>query len=86
MCSIRKFFLFIVLAGTSLAAQTSHHFQGVVKDGEDAAVTGAHVTASYLQKKIETSTDEQGRFQFEIPADTVFVRIDGSFIVPIERG
>ncbi len=61
---MKKLFLLIfVLAGFSAFAQQSFSFEGLVIDGENKPLIGAHVFIDYLN--IGTITNEEGMFKFD---------------------
>jgi TonB-dependent receptor-like protein/carboxypeptidase family protein len=74
------------LAGAlSVQAQGMRPVSGVVVTSKDEAVYGVSVIAASSRGEQRTVTDDEGRFQLDVPAEDVTLRFEGQNIRPEER-
>lgn len=70
-----------------LRAQTGpgHVVAGVVVTSKNESVPGVTVLARFVSGEMKAETDSDGRFRLEIPPGPVTLRVEGKYVVPLER-
>jgi outer membrane receptor protein involved in Fe transport len=82
---IRALALALVLCFDSLAFQTQHRIEGTVIDKTGAAVIGAEVTCASGSFTAKQKTDAEGRFAFDVPAQSGKLTVRAEGFVPLTR-
>lgn len=62
-------------------AQTRHRFSGIVVDRTQSPVAGASIKVQASTGMIETTTDQDGKFDLQVPDESLVVQIEGKNLV-----
>lgn len=66
-------------------AQPQHRISGMVVDRTQAPVAGASVKAQTSTGVIETTTDQEGKFELQVPDESIVIQVEGKNLVPFSQ-
>src|SRR5262245_249907 len=75
----------MLLISTQIAAQEKRTLSGVITTGRNEVVAGATITIRSSAGELTATSDSEGNFKLDVPAEALVMKITGKNIVTLER-